>query len=45
MNIQDIKNMPSQKGRVAIVTGANIGLGLETSQFFCIKRDESNSCL
>ncbi|NME68084.1 oxidoreductase [Flammeovirga aprica] len=37
MNIQDIKNFPSQKGRIAIVTGANIGLGLETSRFFALK--------
>ncbi|KXX69522.1 oxidoreductase [Flammeovirga sp. SJP92] len=37
MNIQDIKNLPSQKGRIAIVTGANIGLGLETSRLFALK--------
>ncbi|MDW7693884.1 oxidoreductase [Flammeovirgaceae bacterium SG7u.111] len=27
----DIKNAPPQKGRIAIVTGANIGVGYETS--------------
>lgn len=27
----DLNNIPSQKGRVAIVTGANIGLGYETT--------------
>jgi NAD(P)-dependent dehydrogenase (short-subunit alcohol dehydrogenase family) len=27
----DLENIPSQKGRIAVVTGANVGLGFETA--------------
>ena len=27
-----VDDMPSQEGRIAVVTGANIGLGLETTR-------------
>ena len=33
----DINKVPSQKGRIAIITGANAGLGEETSRIFAEK--------
>jgi NAD(P)-dependent dehydrogenase (short-subunit alcohol dehydrogenase family) len=33
----DINNIPSQKGRIAIVTGSNTGLGFETALVFAKK--------
>ncbi|MCX2743293.1 oxidoreductase [Mangrovivirga sp. M17] len=32
------KNIPEQKGKIAIVTGANVGLGKETCSFFLEKK-------
>ena len=37
MSSFNIKEVPSQKGRIAIVTGANIGLGYETALAFAEK--------
>lgn len=37
MSSFNIKEVPSQKGRIAIVTGANIGLGYETALAFAKK--------
>ncbi|AZQ63070.1 SDR family NAD(P)-dependent oxidoreductase [Flammeovirga pectinis] len=38
MNTFNFNTIPSQKGRIAIITGANIGLGYETTKFF-VKKD------
>lgn len=34
----NFENIPSQKGRVALITGANAGLGLETTKWFVKKQ-------
>ncbi|MFZ9029086.1 MAG: oxidoreductase [Crocinitomicaceae bacterium] len=33
----NFENIPSQKGRIALITGANAGLGLETTKWFAKK--------
>lgn len=33
----DFNKIPSQKGRIALITGANAGLGLETAKWFALK--------
>lgn len=38
MNNWDIKNIPSQDGKVALVTGANSGIGYETALAFAKKK-------
>ncbi|MCK7533105.1 MAG: SDR family NAD(P)-dependent oxidoreductase [Marinilabiliales bacterium] len=38
MNNWNIKNIPSQDGKVALVTGANSGIGYETALAFAMKK-------
>jgi NAD(P)-dependent dehydrogenase (short-subunit alcohol dehydrogenase family) len=33
----DFNSIPSQKGRIALITGANAGLGFETTKWFALK--------